>query len=76
MKCSWVMSSGSTVRRSRGGILWLVLLSVGHLQASIIAGGVCIPWVERMAARIGWASSRVMEERPMKACRKARFASL
>lgn len=34
------------------------------------------PWTEKMAARTGRASSKVMEERAMKAWRKARLESL
>ena len=34
------------------------------------------PWAENMAASTGCASSKVIDERAMKACRKARLQSL
>jgi hypothetical protein len=38
-------------------------------------GEVCVRLAERIAASTGCASSKVMVERAMKACRKARFRS-
>lgn len=66
-KSSSVMSVGETGSVS--------VLAINCLVQSCVVG-VGVPCAEKMAARIGFASSKVMDEWAMKAWRNARLLSL